>query len=556
MEVNRKVTAPLGAPRTLRGHGIRALTSMPMGKVVPICAVPLLREDAIRRGALQLAFELQETAEILMNTVFVDVKAYLVPWLAMERFGGSRDIFDRSYMGVAPFEGEDPIDFFETEVKGAYGAEEIYEYMGVHAKPGAAVNTMYAEAYNAIWNFRAANRSPHITPRGRLEKTLAPAFWAQEQFPFIVPTFDQAVMDGEVALNVIESQLALSAANAPVVSKTGAQTAWKARDASNGSAWSGSKISLDLEATTGFLESAGGSTNFYLDPGTSLQADLTGIVAEMEANGITISLSNIDMARKTQAFARMRERYAELDEEWVVDMLMSGMSIPDQALKQPILIGQARTAFGQSKRYSTDSGALAESAVNGGAMASLRLNVPRIATGGVVMVTAEATPEQLYERQKDPFFYLGDVADLPDYLRDELDPEKVSVVTNDFVDVDHATPNATFGFAPLNHEWSRKAYNIGGKFYRPDSSASFVEDRQRLYAVESADPVLSEDFYICTNIHQDVFLDTEADPVEVVAVGECIIEGHTVFGPVLVEALNNYQAVLDKVPQERIDQEA
>lgn len=550
MEVNRKVTAPVGAPRTLRGHGIRVLTSMPMGKVVPICAVPLLREDAIRRGALQLAFELQETAEILMNSVFVDVKAYLVPWLAMERFAGSRDIFDRSYMGVAPFEGEDPIDFFETEVKGAYGAEEIYEYMGVHAKPGAAVNTMYAECYNAIWNFRAANRSPHITPRGRLDKTLAPAFWAQEQFPFIVPSFDQAVMDGEVALNVIEADLALSQDYA-TVNKYGTNPTL-VRNAATGA----------LITNTAFGNTHNPSGAVYVgaqaqfDPNGSLRADLSGITAELAANGITISLSNIDMARKTQAFARIRERYVEVDDDWVIDMLMSGMSIPDQALKQPILIGQSRTAFGQSKRYSTDADALSESAVNGGAMASLRLNVPRLATGGVVMVTAEATPEQLYERQKDPFFYLGDVADLPDYLRDELDPEKVAVVTNDFVDVDHATPDATFGFAPLNHEWSRKAYNIGGKFYRPDSSASFVEDRQRLYAVESADPVLSEDFYICTNIHQDVFLDTEADPVEVVAVGECIIEGHTVFGPVLTEALNNYQAVLDKVPQERIDQEA
>ena len=171
------------------------------------------------------------------------------------------------------------------------------------------------------------------------------------------------------------------------------------------------------------------------------------------------------------------------------------------------------------------------------------------------MVTAEVTPEQLFERQKDPFFHLGSVEALPEFLRDTLDPEKVEVVTNDFVDFDHDTPNGTFGYAPLNHAWNRVHYNIGGKFYRPEVDGEFDEDRQRLWAVETQNPTLSADFYLCNSMHTKPFLDTEADPFEVVAVGDFIIDGITVFGGVLVEAMNNYDKVMEKAPTDRIEKE-
>ena len=128
-------------------------------------------------------------------------------------------------------------------------------------------------------------------------------------------------------------------------------------------------------------------------------------------------------------------------------------------------------------------------------------------------------------------------------------------VKNDYVDTDHDTPNGTFGFAPLNHEWNRVAYNVGGKFYRPAVDLVVDEDRQRIWAVETENPVLSADFYLCTNMHQKPFLDTVADPFEAVAVGDFVIEGNTVFGGVLVEAMNNYDAVMAKAPTDRVVKE-
>lgn len=547
MNINRMSTRPLDVPRSMRRHGLRVLTSLPAGKVVPLAAVPLLREDAVRSGRMQFAFEMSETAELLMNAVYVDVKAYLVPWLAFARFNGSMDIFNRSYKGQPPMEGEEPIAFFETVSKGSHGDEEIYKYLGLHAQPDAEINTAIAEAYNAVWNFRARNRSRDIAERDALDTSLAPAFWRHTNFAHIVPDFDQAVIDGEVALNVVEARMPVTGIGIDNTEGNAYFSTYTRRE-------SGGRLVEDkytpLRPNTGGEYSESRFISVREDdefPG------FPGVYAELQENGITVSLSNIELARKTQAFARLREQYSQHDDEWIIDMLMDGLTIPDQALKQPMLLAEASNVFGMNKRYSTDADALTASAVNGATSAQLKIRLPRLMTGGVIMVTAEITPEQLFERQKDPFFHLGSVEELPEYLRDTLDPEKVEIVTNDFVDVDHESPNDTFGYAPLNHKWTGVHYRVGGKFYRPEVDALADEDRQRLWAVETQNPVLSEDFYLCTTMHQKPFLDNLADPFEAVAIGEFRIEGNTVFGPVLVEAMNNYDEVMEKAPTERID---
>lgn len=147
-----------------------------------------------------------ETAEILMNAINVRVMAYLVPTLAFDRFEGSMDQLNRSWSGEA-FKGLPVVPYVETAAFGATGANQVYKYLGLHAKPTAMVNTMYLEAYNQIWNFRAKNRSGDLTLRARLATDLAPAFWTHERFKHIVPDFDQAVIDGEVALNVANAKL-------------------------------------------------------------------------------------------------------------------------------------------------------------------------------------------------------------------------------------------------------------------------------------------------------------------------------------------------------------
>jgi len=541
--LNRMTTRPLDVPRTMRLRGKRQYTTLPAGKVVPISYCELLREDALKGSRVQVNIEMNETTELLMNAVYVDIKAYLVPWLAFERFQGSMDLFNRSYKGVA-LEPNAVVPFVETHVKGAHGAEAIYKYLGLHAKVGANVNTMIAEAYNQIWNFRAQNRSKEITQRLLTDKTLAPAFWRHENFAHIVPDFDQAVIDGEVALNVVNAQMAVTGIGYKAAGGGAISSAVGVRETGGGAETYDNAI-LSTQGTSLYVKGTTNSTATFAPE----------VFAELADNGITVSLSNIELATKTRAFARMREQYVGHSDEYLIDMLMDGQSIPDQALKQPMLLGQSVNVFGQTKRYSTDADALAASATNGMSTGQMTLRVPRLSTGGVILVTAEITPEQLFERQKDAFFHLGSVDALPEYLRDELDPEKVSVVTNDFVDVDHATPNGTFGYGPLNHEWTGTQYLIGGEAYRPAVNGTNDENRQTFWSVEVANPVLSADFYIATTMNQNPFLDTAADAFRAVTIAQYQIEGNTVFGGLLVEAMNNYDEVMENAPVERIDKE-
>lgn len=540
-EHSRLVTSPVPVPRSVRTHDLRVLTSLPAGRMVPLAAIPLLREDAITRGAARVSFEMMETVEVLMNAVNVAVKAYLVPKLALERFISLDDI-NRSYEGVPRAEGEDVIPWFETITTPAHGANDILTYMGKHFAAGVAngINTEYIEAYNAIWNFRAKNRSPNITLRDRLDTDLAPAFWVHNNFKWIVPEFEQALIDGEVAL-----QLAPGNYSAPV-----ATAAPGAGD-----------LTLQYPSTSDSTYYKIGSAGTYaLQAGVAgsesnkLYANLNAVFDELQAGGLRVTLANIELARRTQAFAELRRQYAGHSDEWIIDLLMDGIMIPDQAWKHPMLLSEESTVFGMSKRYASDGGNLTESVVNGATAVDIRWTCPKVNTGGVVMIVAEITPEQLYERQRDVYLHAAGIGQLPQYLRDTLDPEKVTPVSNGYVDTDHSDAGGTFGYAPLNFEWANNPPQVGGKFYRPEVNTAFDEDRQRIWAVEVVDPVLSEDFYLATTMHQKPFVVTNVDPFEAVVRGAAIITGNTVFGPQLLEAEGNYAEVFEEAPVTRIDQ--
>lgn len=541
--MTRTAPVPIDIPRTNRVHTSRGITSLPAGKMVPVFAAGLLREDAIISGRMRLSFELEETVEILMNAVRVDVKAYVVPMLALERFQGSMDILNRSHEGEPPVTGGTVIPYIETMVGPAYKSNDILTYLGLHYRVGTNINTAYIEAYNQIWNYRAVNRSKSLATRTRLQANLAPAFWNHEMFKHVVPDFDQAKVDGQVALNVVNSKMpvsgiaVLAGTNANVHSPVlNVKTAFGGSD-QYGRSWSSDSSSKPVIVRG--KQIAG--------------VDFPDVWAELAQNGITVSLSNIELAKKTQAFARMREQYAGHSDEWLINLLMDGISVPDQALKDPMLVAEASTIFGMSKRYATDSGNLTDSVVNGATFVDLNIRLPRLNTGGVLMIVAEVTPEQLFERQKDAFLHLSNnEADRPKFLRDYLDPEKVAVVPNEYVDINHATPSATFGYAPMNYQWNVTAPHIGGRFYRPQANAPFDEDRQRFWAVETVNPTLGPDFYLCTNIHTKPFAVTNQDIAECVIQGDLIIQGNTQFGPALIEASNDYAKVLAEVDQSRI----
>lgn len=549
---NRMKTTPLAVQRTRRQQTHAVLTSMPAGKMVPLAALPLLREDSLAGGMFQVGFEMMETVEILMNPVHVRLMAYLVPKLALARYDGL-DAINKSYMGLPPMEGQPVVPWFEPMVAPAHGANEIFTYMGKHFKPGDPINAEYVEAYNAIWNFRARNRSPDLDLRDRLASTLAPAFWLHSQFKHIVPDFDQAIIDGEVALNVVNSNLAIKGSGNVVPTGDGVPY-FKGPFAGGGhiqsqlrGGGSGSTVN------TGTAQAS--SANFEWAQ-TKLKLDINSVYAEMLDNGITVSLSNIDAARKTQAFAELRRQYNGHSDDYIIDLLMDGISIPEQAWKQPILLYDQTVNFGMTKRYASDSGNLTDSVVNGATGMEMRLNVPRCPTGGVIMILAEALPEQLFERQQDPYLYARAVDDVPQYMRDELDPEKVVIVENREIDIDHDQAGETFGYAPLNWEWAKSMSQVGGKFYRPLVDSGFDEDRQRLWAVEVQNPTLGPDFYLVSQMHLKPFVDQVSDPFECLMRGETVIMGNTVFGGMLIEATDDYEKVAAKIAMERLDKDA
>ncbi|QWY83445.1 putative major capsid protein [Rhizobium phage RHph_X92] len=524
MGSTRLLTTPIPVQPSRRQHKIRNLTSLPAGKCVPIAVVPLLREDSASMN-VSLAFEMQETVEILLNSVNVDVQCWLFPNLASTRFRSMDDI-NLSYSGEAR-DGDPVVPWFELALAGAPGTNAIHDRLGKHAKATDMVNMAYVEAYNAIWNHRATEVSPNITQRARLDKTLAQAFWPKNGFSHIVPDFDQAVMEGEVALNIVNQKITVHSKDYLV---TGG---------------------VNVPAVVASADRQGSTPNVTW----ANAAGTASIWAELADQGITVSLANIDMVRKTQAFADIRKRYNGLSEDMLIDLLMDGITIPEQQWKHPILLHHANTQFGMAKRYASNGEALTQSVVNGAAAVEFRVATPKVPCGGVIMITAEIAPEQLFERRLDPYLHAQGVQDLPAYTRDFLDPEKVEVVPNRYIDIDHDTPTDVYGYAPLNYLWNDAGPGIGGRFLRPTVDAAFDEDRQAIWAVETQNPTLSEDAYLVpADIHLKPFWTSTIDPFDCITIGEAAISGNTVFGPLLIEATaaSDYDKVMERVDQERI----
>lgn len=553
-------SAPITVARSKRRDRGRVLTSGDAGKILPLKYIPMLREDAVQRGKVRVNIEMMSTAELLMNGIQVNVMAHFVPMLAFDRFNGSMEELNRSYKGepgiggsVVPFfernkyyqhttgtvnavaDGTTWINTIDTSnfSNGAYNSD-FYKTMGIHSQ-ATTFNTTVVEAYNAIVNHRRKARSASLPLRNAFDHRLAEAFWSLDN-NHIVPDFDQKLIDGEVALSGLTFQ-------APIKAPVAFNLTHKKEAAIDGAAGLNASYYYGPASRAGHV---GFEENMYL---------FEDMYAELSAGGnATMSLADIEQAKKTAAFAKLRSLYDGIEDEYIIDLLMSGIRVPEEAMKQPILLARQQTMIGYRQRFATDAPNLDESVTNGFATVDLNIRTPQMNTGGVIMITAEIVPEQMWERKKDYFLYETNPDNLPNYLRDYLDPEKVSVVQNDHLDVNHSTPNGTFGYAPLNHEWMRDIVNVGGKYYRPANDA-FDEDRQKIWTVETTDPTLSEDFYLVSGLHKKVFADQVADSFEITCISDCEISGNTVFGERLIEAdtTSDYEAITALVDTARIE---
>lgn len=532
-------STPISVEKTIRGDEIRALTSCRAGKIVPLAFVPLLREDRVSRGSINLSFKMAETVHPLMNAVNVTAMLHFIPFSAFERFNGM-DEFNRSYTGQPEAHNSQVIPFFQT-VNFASTAP-FWKTLGVHWKEGQPINSAPLEAYNLLVNWRRKARSAKLPERLMTNTTLAQAFWRNPNMWHIVPDFDAAMMDGEVPLSWTN-------ARAPI-SGFGKGNKNIHNPGAGPYETGGAKVTYQYASK---INGQGVANEHFFVRQNSTGAP--AVFAELAEAGITVSLANIELAKKTAAFAKLREQYSGLSEDHLMDLLMEGIRVPDEAMRQPILLARGSTIFGYTERHAMDGASLDKSVTTGETRINLTFRTPPMNTGGVIIVTAEIVPEQLFERLEDRFLATTDPAKLPSFLRDYLDPEKVEVVQNKFVDVEHATPTHTFGYAPLNHAWKRSLTRIGGRYYRrkPDT---FVEDRQRFWSVEKLNPSLTADFYLVPeNLPHTVFMDAEADPFEVLSLGNVQIVGNTVFGKMLTEDEGHYDAVMSKVDTARIAQE-
>ena len=542
--------SPIAVQKSVRSAKGRVLTSGDAGKILPLKYEWLHREDGVRSGKVRVNVEMMETSQMLMNGVGCTLYAHFVPMLAFDRFNGSMDELNRSYKkengaagAVIPFFDYNKhwngtsIESYPTGNASAIDTssgyvglpKQFYQTMGIHTE-AAQFNTTIVEAYNAVINHRRKARSKSLPLRNAYDHSLADAFWINNGMQNIVPDYDQNLIDGQVTLAGLTFQ-------APIKSlkTTGGKTA------SNNDTFTGS---------LGYSPEQTGST--IVDDGDYYLFD--EIFAELQTGGnATMSLADIEQARKTAAFAKLRAKYDGIEDEFIINTLMEGIRVPELALKQPILLGRQRAMIGFNQRYATDGANLDKSATNGMATIDMSFRTPAMNTGGVIMITAEIVPEQLWERKKDYFLYTTDPDTLPNYLRDVLDPEKVAVVKNDHADVNHATPDGTFGYAPLNHEWQRDAVNVGGKYYRPANDA-FDEDRAKIWTAEQTSPSLNEDFYLCSNLHKKVFSDQVSDSFEITCLSDMQIVGNTVFGSGLQEtdSTSDYDTITSQVDSSRI----
>lgn len=533
---DRLRTTPVDHSRTMRPDIIRSVTSGKAGFAIPLGFIPLNREDALETTRASVRAYMDETQELLINTVHCTFSAWCVPKLAFDRFGSSPDALNRAYLGQEEMDGSKIPWILRTNYSSDGTDANIYPFYkasGMHsANASDQVNADFNEAYLKVFEYRCRQRSEALWEAVKADYGLGdllPAFFDNPQMSIVKPSFDDAMIDGEVPLTVTESHL-------PV---------WGLASSSNPEAsgtWSNTNTgdNVPLSNTRGLALDA------------LSQGSPSRVFAEMQENGITVSVANIDLARETSAWAKVRSRYQGLDDDQLIDLLMAGVRIPQQYESQPYLLDRVRVPFGMTQRYSTEAANLEVSATKGQAGGILTMRTPRMNYGGVIVIMCEVVPEQFWERSKDYWLHQTEDTRRPDRLIDQLDPQAVEIVNSDHADVRH-TESTIWGYAPLNHEHVRRRFNMGGKFFKPDPNAAWTEDRNRIWASEPIDPKLSKEMFLATDLPDEIFrTQTSEDNFEFSAAADAGISGLTYLGPLLREQTGQYDAIMDRVDITRI----
>jgi hypothetical protein len=536
---------PVDFKRSTRPAQSKVLTSGDAGKSYPVRFEPVNREESVS-GRVGITIEMAETPEIVSNAVHAKALTYFVPYLAFEQFKGSIEELNKRYMGSPSLFGDGVTvePFFTKNVFFATGTEqttafpydldtnfvnanglEFYNRAGIHLGNND-INNSYVQAYNCVHNYRRKSRSPQLAERNQYDHTFAECFWPSAGMSPIVAAYDEKLIAGEVKLRDLTFKAAVGVEQLRNQTQT-------------------SITMVDNPDSNSSLQSLLRTT---LDGQQQIWAELT------EGANSTMSLADIDQARKTAAFARLRSLYSGNmnygdDDDFLIDLLMQGIRIPVEMMKDPILVGRSEGTFNMQQRYATDGANLDASATNGMITLSHRVGMPQTNVGGILVTLVEIAPERIWERSKDHFLQgISDANQLPNALVDYLDPEKVEVVTKDHLDVQHSQGTAILGYQPKNAHWRKNDVRVGGKFLRPDNDA-YVQDRARIWSTEVTDPELSTDFYLTTDVNKKVFADQASDGFEILLMQDLNINTNIQFGDMLLETdgTSDYDAITAQV---------
>jgi hypothetical protein len=547
----RQNQTPVAFSETIRGDKNTLMSSGRAGVVVPCTYIPLLRGDSLS-GSVSFAAELGEMPRPLLNGATFNLQAWFVPKTAHPKFTGA-DEFMNSYMGsditslgAAP---RTPPAFF-TSASGAnlttVAASDFFKTLGIHVVAGEPVHTDLIDAFTLIYNFRTAAHSSRLPLREYAEESYANstalprAFWPSSIFSGVVPDYERALIVGNLDLDVIAGvmpvrnlqvrDIADGLVNTRLVNTNSSTTG--AFDVSVGAAGSSYPRALHVK---GSGNAAGNVQNIY---------------ADMAGQTFGVSLADIEKARVTQSFAKLRAAYAGNDstgfnnDDAIIATLMSGMQVPEDQFNRPWLLDSKRVPVGFGERFATDAANLDVSVVQGRTQVSLSLNVPKQDSGGVIVVTAELLPDRLYEAQSDEWLHVQTPSDLPDALRDVQRVEPVDFVKSRRLDARHTTPDALYGYEPMNNVWNRNTTRLGGAFFQPTAGAAATDQRSGIWQLSIVDPAFTDDHYLApTPFPHAVFADTLAPAFEFVCSHQVAIRGLTQIGDILDENNDNFVAV-------------
>ena len=547
--MTRQSSTPVPFESSMRPDTEVIMTSGRAGVVTPVGYIPLLPGESMS-GSLGIDIKLAEMPRPLINAVTANVQAWVVPKGAMPQFPG-RDELNHAMTGevIKSLGAADraPPAFFTT-ISGAAlttaAASKFFKVLGLHIPVGATINTDLIDAFSLIYNFRLAAHSSRLTRRKYaaediVEATDLPAaFWPSGRFAHVVPDYEAALIQGTLDLDVLAGRLPVS----------GIYTTGTLANVSPGAALRGTVAAYDRS------QIAGDITDFakvVIDSdGLAGAVRRPDIFAEMVGQHVGVTLKDIDVARITQAYAKLHAAYAGNDatgfdnEKTLVALLMQGIDPGAEAFKRPWLIDQKRVPIGFSERFATDAANLDDSVTVGRAQATLRLNVPKLDAGGVLIYTVEVLPDRIDERMSDEWLLCTMFDDLPNPLRDIQRTLPVDFVLNRRLDAKHTSPGGLYGYEPMNTKWKRDFTRLGGVFYQATPGAVVTESRAGLWQTDIIDPDFEGTHHLApVPFPHDVFADTLAPAFEVVARHVCTIVGNVQFGDVLTEANDDYEAV-------------